>query len=294
MYPLVDIIIPSYNSRQWVCDSIESVLKQTYDNIQIIVVDDGSTDGTGELLKKKYAGRIQYVSQANSGLSGARNTGILHANGEFIQFLDADDTLHPDKLRLQVEVLMSNPAYSIVYSDFEYFSDEEPKKTWPSLQAYKVKCHNSDVLFSFLSGNFIVCHAALIRKKALLNVGMFDESLRACEDFDLWIRFAALGHKFVYLDHVLAYYRQHDSSMSRSRVRQVESTLQVHKRIRRFKQYLNSHEDFEYRHYQAYLHREAARLYREQKHGRLLLFHLLMAIKFVPSEMRHSFRKVFS
>jgi len=103
---LVSIIIPSYNSRQWVCDAIDCSLQQTYPHCEVIVVDDGSTDGTAELLSTNYGDKIRYVYQENRGLSGSRNTGLRNARGDYIQFLDADDLIALDKLEIQVRGLL--------------------------------------------------------------------------------------------------------------------------------------------------------------------------------------------
>jgi glycosyltransferase involved in cell wall biosynthesis len=101
---LVSIIIPSHNSRKWVCDAIDSSLQQTYSHCEVIVVDARSTDNSKTLLQEKYSDKIRYVYQQNRGLAGARNTGIRHAKGEYLQFLDADDTITTDKIERQYSV----------------------------------------------------------------------------------------------------------------------------------------------------------------------------------------------
>src|SRR2546423_6262072 len=117
--PLISVIIPSYNSAHFVAHAVQSALGQTYQPLEVIVVDDGSTDGTRWILDT-YMEQIHYVYQANKGLPGARNTGIRHAQGEFLAFLDADDEWHSGKLSAQVPLLCADRRVALVHSDLTY------------------------------------------------------------------------------------------------------------------------------------------------------------------------------
>src|SRR5262245_25838031 len=121
--PLVSVIIPSYNSARFVSQAVRSVLEQTYSPLEIIVVNDGSTDDTVSVLDA-YKGDIQIVHQANGGVSKARNRGIREAKGKFIAFLDADDQWLPSKIQKQIDCLRANPSAALVHSDIYFFSDD--------------------------------------------------------------------------------------------------------------------------------------------------------------------------
>ena len=122
--PLVSVIIPTYNRAHYVVEAVESVLAQTHKNIEIIVVDDGSTDGAEEILDP-YKDRIRYFYQENQGVSAARNLGIRNANGQYLAFLDSDDLWLPDKTELQLNFLKENDNYGFVFSNFLIFTDTE-------------------------------------------------------------------------------------------------------------------------------------------------------------------------
>lgn len=223
--PLVSVIIPSFNSRRWVCAAIESVLVQSYPQIEVIVVDDGSSDGTGELLSQKYGERIRYHYQRNRGLSSSRNEGLRLARGQYVQFLDADDVVHPEKFATQVACLRENGRHHLAYSDFDSFPDGEPDVSIPSPAHFRQKCNAPSTWLALLSGNFIPVHAVLVPREAIEAVDGFDESLRACEDYDLWLRLAHRGIRFVFNDAVLARYRKSPASLSSHRRHQLNATF---------------------------------------------------------------------
>ena len=280
--PLVSVIIAAFNARPWVCDAIDSVLAQHYTPIETIVIDDGSTDATGEMLRERYGSAVDYLYQANRGLSCARNVGILRARGEYVQLLDADDRLHVDKLRLQVQVFTEHPACDVVYSDFEEFADADPRTMNPSPAEFQRKSRAGDVLDGLLTGNFIFCAAPLVRRTALVDTGMFDGSLSACEDYDLWLRLAAGGAGFVFLDRVLAYYRLRPGSLSSARARQLDRTITVHRRVRRFARTLSWRQRRAARRYHGALHAELATVLRAEHREREAVGRVLAAIGCSP------------
>lgn len=207
----VSVIIPSYNHGQFVVCAVESALAQTHPQVEIIVVDDGSTDDT-RLRLSAYKDKIHYIYQPNKGLSAARNTGILAATGAYWMFLDADDWIHPRKLELQSHFLDSQPQYGLVYSAWNYVEE----KTGQVLAQVRPDVHG-DVLKKLLLRNFFFPPgAALVRRLCLDQAGLFDTSLTAAEDMDMWVRIAAAGYAFGYIDHPLFYYRVVRGSMSKN------------------------------------------------------------------------------
>lgn len=222
--PLVSVIIPAYNSRRWVCDAIDSILQQTYQSLEVIVIDDGSTDGTGELLQGRYGNSIRYVYQSNMGLPCARNAGIALAKGRYVQFLDADDLLLPNKIELQVAALQKDTQYSVAYSPFVWLM-EGGVRVAPGM--LRKKAPSGDIWSALLRGNFIVVHAALSRLDIIKEVGGFNEALRACEDYDLWLRLSARGAMFLYTPDVGVLYRRTANSMSSNTLRQIRGNLLV-------------------------------------------------------------------
>ena len=205
-------------------DSLESVLRQTYSSLEIIVINDGSTDNTAEVAERFAAdGRFRYHNQANEGLSAARNKGIELAKGEWIALLDADDVWLPEKLDSQMKLLSSCTDIGMVFTDFstfDYFGVVASSKlpgagfelvTYPQL---------------FERNNFIYPSTVLIRKTVFAECGRFDTTLRSIEDYDMWLRIAR-RYKVVGIAEQLVRIRQHDSNMSTNVERMLENELAV-------------------------------------------------------------------
>ena len=227
--PLVSVVIPAFEARPWVEDTIDSVLAQTHPRVEIIVVDDGSTDGTGTFVRERYGADVACIRQENAGLAAARNAGLEVASGRYVQFLDADDLLLPQKIARHVEILEENPGADVVYCDFEYVNADGSHAAHELRPFFRA----GRILRPLLRRNFIVAHAPLSRLSALREVGGFDEHLRACEDYDLWLRLAADGRTFLFDDEVRVLYRRRSDSMSAHHVRQAASTAQVLRRAMR-------------------------------------------------------------
>lgn len=180
--PLVSVIIPTYNRAWTLKKAIDSVLEQDYKNFELIVVDDGSTDET-EALVKKYDKSVRFIQQANMGVSAARNKGISASFGTLIAFLDSDDYWYPEKLSVQVEFFKKNPDALICQTDEIWIRDGKrvnPKK--------KHKKPSGMIFIPSLSLCLVSPSAVMMRKTLLAKVDAFDESLPACEDYDLWLR----------------------------------------------------------------------------------------------------------
>jgi teichuronic acid biosynthesis glycosyltransferase TuaG len=218
--PLVSIIIPTYNATSYIEEAVGSALNQTYKNIEVVIVDDGSTDGTRSVLdpyiKEK---KIIYVRQDNKGLAGARNTGMRAAHGEFIALLDSDDMFLPNKIERQVGYLIDHPECGVSYCNIAHFYEEEPEK----LLKLSYEYYSGDEVFpQLLQENFINPLTVVLRRSAIDQVGLFDESYKRSEDWEYWVRLAYRGVRFCYVPEVLAKYRMRKTSLSYNWMSEVE------------------------------------------------------------------------
>jgi glycosyltransferase involved in cell wall biosynthesis len=205
----ISVIIPVYNAERTILETIESVRQQTFSNFEIIVINDGSTDQTLELLQSVKDERLKIFCYNNSGLSVARNRGLVHATGEFIAFLDADDLWTSDKLELQLLALQQHPEAGVAYS-WTYFMDEQGKSSIPGVSIF----FEGDVQPNLLVNNFLASGSnPLIRWQAIESVGGFDPTCSGCADWDYWLRLSARWDFVVVPKHQI-FYRQSSISMS--------------------------------------------------------------------------------
>jgi len=220
--PLVSVIIPAYNAEKTIQQTIESVLKQTLTDFELIAIDDGSQDATLEIVHSIRDPRIKAFSFSNAGSNPSRNRGLKIAAGEFIAFLDADDLWLPDKLELQLKALQENPQIAVAYS-WTDFIDESGQFLYRGMYSTAT----GDVYKKLLLGNFLESGSnPLIRKQALIEVGGFDESLFACQDTDLYLRLAA-RYRFISVEKVQILYRRSSDSVSSNVVTLASSWSQV-------------------------------------------------------------------
>ncbi len=184
--PKVSVIIPTYNRLPMLKEAVNTVLSQQFEDMELIVVDDGSTDATAEEMKQ-YGGRVQLIQQSqNRGVSAARNKGILHARAKYIAFLDSDDLWVNGKLKIQVSFLDENPHYPICYTDEIWI--RRSKRVNPMLKHSKY----SGWIFEKCLPLCIISPSSVMMKKTLFSkVGLFDEALPVCEDYDFWLRVSA-------------------------------------------------------------------------------------------------------
>ncbi|HSB05184.1 MAG TPA: glycosyltransferase [Thermodesulfobacteriota bacterium] len=184
--PKVSIIIPTYNRLPMLREAVDSVLAQDFEDVEILVVDDGSTDGTADGMKK-YGGRVKLLEHsANRGVSAARNTGIVRAKGKYISFLDSDDLWVKGKLRIQVDFLDENPHYPLCYTDEIWI--RRKKRVNPMLKHAKFSGWIFEKCIPLCT---ISPSSAMMRKTLFSRVGLFDEALPVCEDYDFWLRVSA-------------------------------------------------------------------------------------------------------
>ena len=212
--PLVSIIIPTYNAEKYIKTAINSALRQTYQNIEIIVIDDGSIDRTKNIVQSIQDPRLNYFYQKNQGQSAARNTGIKIAKGEYIALLDADDLFLPEKIEKQVNFLETHLDCGVCYCKIYNFFDDCPDKLF-----YNPVPNYSGFIFDKLLKHSVVNPlAAVLRKEVLEKYGGFKDDWRRCDEQYLWLKLAFSKVKFCYLDEVLAYYRVNQNSLSNQAV----------------------------------------------------------------------------
>ena len=219
----VSVVIPAYNYGRFVSRAVDSVLSQTFPNREVIVVDDGSTDNTAEIIAK-YGDRVRYVYQKNAGLSAARNTGIREARFEYVAFLDADDEWLPNMLERAIQTFSDLPGdFGVVACAIQPFTGEReilPFK--PPAETRSREITSRDILLKTRFAPSTV----VAKRKVFDDCGNFDTTLRSSEDRDMWIRVSA-RHRIYLLTDALALLRRHGNNMSRNAERMKSNGLVV-------------------------------------------------------------------
>ncbi|MBI3299551.1 MAG: glycosyltransferase [Elusimicrobia bacterium] len=208
--PLVSVVIPAFNAERWVPAALESVLAQDYAPLEVIVVDDGSKDGTGAAVAR-FGDRVRYVRQANSGVCQARNRGAREARGKLVAFLDADDVWLPGKLKAQAARFAARPGLATCFTGTVAFDEATGRET---LLAYRL---SPDLVADLLLHCTIIGNSStvMVRREVFERVGGFDPALSNCADWDMWIRLAGAGPVDLVPEPYVRY-RLHHGSMSTS------------------------------------------------------------------------------
>ncbi len=243
--PKVSIIIPAYNVEAYIAAAVDSALAQTYPNVEVVVVDDGSTDGTAEILAG-YGDRIVVVTQPNGGLAAARNSGLRAATGDIFGLLDGDDIWLPERLDRMVDLLESRPDLGLVTSDSWLMEDFTPttKRSYPDRRRRPVPATEADQIPEIARFNFLFI-SVLLRRELMEECGMFLEhtrrgaefqrharagggpSIEGAEDYELWMRYLLAGTRAGFLDEPLGYYRVRSGSLSDAKKDQGRAHLAV-------------------------------------------------------------------
>jgi glycosyltransferase involved in cell wall biosynthesis len=203
--PLVSVVIPAYNTARYIPATLNSVLSQTIKEFEILVINDGSPDTFDlEFALRPYGSRVRYIKQENRGPSAARNVGIREARGKYVAFLDSDDLWFPEHLANQVSALENDPSLGLIYSNGIHVADE-----WPISIAFERTPQQEPVTFeSLLREDCTVGTSGTVAvRQAILEAGLFDEGLRRCEDFDLWLRMAHRGVRMTFTRNIQIYHR---------------------------------------------------------------------------------------
>jgi glycosyltransferase involved in cell wall biosynthesis len=198
-----------YNAESFIAMTLDNLFEQSFSDFEVIIVNDGSTDSSADIVKQYDDKRIVLITQKNSGVSVARNEAIMHSKGEFVAFLDADDLWHPSKLSAQVEQFESNNEIDFCYTDRDLFDDINSLDFESNTISYITE--KQQLFPQLLKHNHIHCSSVMVRRSIFAKVGLFDVMLDASEDSDLWIK-AAKINKVLRIATVLSFYRRHDTN----------------------------------------------------------------------------------
>ncbi|GAB5493514.1 MAG: hypothetical protein Phog2KO_37290 [Phototrophicaceae bacterium] len=246
--PLVSIVIPTYNSAEFISETLTACLAQTYQPCEIILVDDGSQDNTLDIVNS-FAESIRVIQQTNQGPAIARNTGILEAKGDFIQFCDSDDILHPEKIEKCLSLLLDNPSSALAYCQMQsvdeagqIITDRLPVPNSDFFEADKLFCKIFDA-----NGSPIQTSTLLARKSALIAVGLYraDPNYFCAEDWDLLLRLAD-SYSFVGIQEVLVDYRVRTGALTTKPILMAEGRLKTVQYARDYSQRSQCINDAEY------------------------------------------------
>ncbi len=219
--PDISVVIPCFNQAHFLPFAIESVLAQTYQNYEIIVVNDGSTDNTLDVAVR-YP--VRCISQVNEGLPSARNTGIRNSKGKFLVFLDADDLLTPQALETGRRAVLGHPEVAFVFGRFQRI-DANGK----DLPTGRPPLVTSNFYRRFLENNYVSIVSVMFRRQVFFEVGEFDTSLTSCEDYDLYLRVLRDREAFCH-DEIVTKRRIHGEQMIKSSARMLRTVMRVHSR----------------------------------------------------------------
>ena len=277
--PTVSVVIPTYNYGQFVTEAVQSALGQRQAPLEVIVVDDGSTDHTPEVLKP-YLDRIRYIRQKNSGVSAARNTGILAARGEWVALLDADDLWHEDKLSLQMQCAVAHPEVCLIGALSAQARFPDARKTGGDLFTL---FNTRDLLGSTL----VTPSSAVARTECLKRAGLFNVKRRWVEDRDLWLRLSVLGPA-ARVNAPLWTYRPHPNQVHLNHARMREQYWTVLSEFFAAHPELRRHRAFAV----AYYHYDTALTYLEAQNRVAALKHALISIARYPAPMRQRYAEI--
>ncbi len=231
MKPTVSVIIPTYNRAHYLTECVNSVLTQTSPVDEILVVDDGSTDSTRELVSE-WKGRVTYLSQRNAGAAAARNLGLRAASGDLVAFQDSDDLWLPEKNALQLDFFRCHPEVEVVFGLMANFEDEQDELTaeigdravYELLRA--THTHVTDMFSLLLRHNMVPTPTVMFRRSCVDKAGLFDANLRISEDFEYWLRMSSVC-RFAFMDRVLLRRRRHDSNLINDRQTRLRCRISI-------------------------------------------------------------------
>jgi glycosyltransferase involved in cell wall biosynthesis len=228
-HPLVSVVIPVYNGEPFIAECLLSVYRQTYRSIEVIIVDDGSTDRSLAIIEQ-FAGGKKIIRQQNKDVCHARNAGIRAASGDFIAFLDQDDLWQPDKLEKQAAVFQKNPEVDLVFTDLIKFFPSGKRHHAADKDRLARSLTDENLFDTLVRKNVLMPSAVMVRRASIVAAGLFDEQFKTCGDYELWLRMAALGMKFFYLPEALTLYRYHGANTSKKTATMHEDRMRAIKK----------------------------------------------------------------
>ena len=232
----ISVIIPTYNCAEYISKAVSNVLAQTYPYIEIIVVDDGSTDNTGEIINGIQSEKVRYFYKDNGGPGSARNYALKEANGEIITFLDADDYYHPDNISIKVKMLKENKAVKWLFSDVYFVTTEGANICLGSEYfetAYVSKSFRDKKIFEALleGGNFISTATMMMKRECFDHIGLFDETQLLHQDYWQWLNLAYSFPDYIYIDKPLSYITRRPSSWGNIGKKSFEQRLKLYRKM---------------------------------------------------------------
>lgn len=229
------MVLPTYNYGSYIGRALSSLQRQTHNAWECLVVDDGSADETADVVSSIAVAdpRIRYLRQENRGMSAARNAGLAAAKGRYVQFLDADDALQPRKLETHAAYLEAHPECDVVYGPWGYWDGNECLAATPHEEETTISGSGRQVIEPLLRGNMIAINAPLVRSAAAQQMGPFDESLSALEDWEYWLRFALRGCEYARVtgSATIALVSVHATSVSQDSVRMLTGLVDVRRTV---------------------------------------------------------------
>jgi len=219
---LISVIIPAYNAAKHIKETLQSVLSQTYPNIEILVIDDGSTDNTKQIVKS-FGAKVRYYYQENSGPSAARNKGVKEAKGKYIAFIDSDDLWCKTALEKMMVSLKENHSDLVFSNALISYENGSEEIFWVE------KPSNQNIFSNLIFENFLLMNC-LVNKEIFKRVGPFDETLKKVEDFDFWLKAAKAGCKFSFINEPLFIYKKHAESASFNKEEMLLNLIEVYKK----------------------------------------------------------------
>jgi len=215
--PKVSVILPCYNGSRWISQSIESVLAQTCKDFELIIVDDGSTDNSREIISSYlYDERVHYIYQENRGFSGALNRGIRESRGAFIGFIGQDDLYMPNKLQVQVKYFNEHKDADLIHSNYCFVDSSGRIIRVRDIKIPRFSSKEKLIEYLFIN-NFIGFETALVKRRCFDKVGLFDERMVGFSDHDMWLRIAG-EFNIAYIDLILVKKREHELQFSKTAV----------------------------------------------------------------------------
>jgi glycosyltransferase involved in cell wall biosynthesis len=270
---MVSVIMPAYNSEKTITESIKSVLCQTYKFWELIIINDGSTDNTENLIKSFNDNRIIYIYQNNKGVSAARNLGLTLSTGSYIGFLDSDDIWESNKLEIQINYFKNNNEISMIHTDFMTFKDSiDHCKYKKYIEPYN---NINTYFYRLLINDIIVTSSVILKKEVYDKVGLFDNSFYGVEDWDYWIR-VSKNFNISYIDNCLTYYRENEAGISKNLKRQLNQEFLIRRKHLTFNVPKNVIKLSEWQ----YLKKELYYIYTTKNLGHTFLFYLKLIVNY--------------
>lgn len=275
---LVSIIITTFNRREFIVQAVDSALAQTYENIEVIIVDDGSTDGTDDLIRKTYGNddRVSYYYKENGKRASAFNLGFKMSSGQFIAILDSDNRYKPERIESGMTALLENPGFDISYSDIITINEAGAE-----LHRRNMRRYSGNISDKLVYDNCVSINTALIPRFCFEDLGLMDESYKRSDDYELWLRFST-RYKFLYVPKYLAEYRVMENQLSSNTLGRLEVNLRLIEEFRLEHGHRVASERF--RHALCRIHALKSMQYSRKKERVLAMKEFLKAFKNKPLE----------